>query len=93
MKIHIRKNLYLEADQFQFILREHMDTFDKRSGRQKTKTIGYYTSLSGVVNKLIRLNLAECDATNLKEMREEMQRLQVWIKGLFADIEATGVGD
>lgn len=87
MRVHVQGNIYLEADEFQFCLKQYTGAVDKRSGREKAKTIGYYTSLSGVIKKLIRLNMAHSEATTLLEMKQELERIHLWARSLFAEFE------
>lgn len=87
MKIHVEGNIFLCSDEYQFILREYMSSVDKRTGERKSKVIGYYTSINGVINKIIKLKLVETKIEELHELKGEITRIRVWAQDLFQDIK------
>jgi hypothetical protein len=86
MKILIENNLYLESDEWQFILKEYTNSVDKRSGDHKAKVIGYYTSINGVINKLVKMKLRDSNIEHLHELKEEVIRIRVWAQKLLEEV-------
>lgn len=82
MKVHIEKNLYLESDERQFILKEY-------TGKQTTsesgkitdlfKLHGYYTSVESAINGFVKMKIRESTATNLKELITSFREIKEYI--------------
>jgi len=79
LKVHIEENLYIESDEYQFILKEYTSKVDKH-GRELYKTHGYFSKLEHVLHKLVRMKIKESNATTLKELLKEIKELKEYFK-------------
>lgn len=78
MKVHIEKKLYLETDNLQYLIKEYSGkTNDK--GEETYKTLGYFGQLQPAIKFLIKMKIRESTATNLKELMEDVQRIEDWV--------------
>jgi hypothetical protein len=82
-------NLYIDADENQYILKLKTNSIDKKTGEPVYKTLGYYTKLSNAVNgaltKLSRAQVQQADvslADALKQFRELENRLESLVEGV-----------
>lgn len=78
---HIKDNYYLDADERQFILKEHKG--ENKEGEQLYNTLGYFRypqeALETMVNNYIRKDIKK--GAELKEIADRMKEL----KQFFAD--------
>jgi hypothetical protein len=82
MKIHVEDKLYIESDDMQYILKQYSGKFDKE-GKETYKTLGYFPTLQQVVKHLIKLNIMKSNAETLKELLEDITRIEKRIKELI----------
>lgn len=75
--------LYLESDGMQFILREYNGNLDK-NGNGVYKTIGYYSSVAGAINALVKMKLMDSTAETLGELLNEVQGIREYIESKIA---------
>lgn len=73
MKVHVDGSLYIESDEYQFILREYTGAISKptkegEEGRPVYRTLGYYTSVEGALNKVLTMKIKQSTASNLREL-------------------------
>jgi|SRR5690625_544560 len=92
MKIHIEGNIYLESDEYQYILREYTGKFttynkgkENEYEREIFKLIGYYPTVEHAVNKLFEIKVKETTANTLSELLEDMSEIRKYVEGLFKD--------
>lgn len=87
MKVQIEDKLFIESDENQFMLRKYTGTInvDKKTGKETEAfiSLGYYTTLQGVIKKVIQMKLARSEATTLKEVLQEVRRVEREIKALM----------
>lgn len=79
MKVHIEGNLYVESDNYQFILKEYTGKTDDE-GKELFKVHGYFSRLENLLNKLVRMKIKETNAKTLKELLKEIQDLKTYFK-------------
>ena len=79
MKVHIEGNMYLESDEYQFILKEYTGNKDKQ-GRELYKTHGYFGKLEQALNKLVKMKIKESKSTTLKELLKEIKELKQYFR-------------
>ena len=77
MKVHIEKNIYIETDGTQYILKSYGKLNAK--GEETFKALGYFGNLRPLINFLIKMKIHESTATNLKELLEDVQRIEDWV--------------
>jgi hypothetical protein len=82
MKIHIENKIYIESDERQFIIKEYSGKFDKE-GKETYKVIGYFTKLVQAVKHLVKLDVMKSDASTLKELVEDIDRIEKRIESLI----------
>lgn len=82
MKIHVEDNIYLESDEYQYILREDTGREDKK-GRKIYSNIGYYANITQAINKLVDMKIKESTANTLGELLAEVKEIQAYVDGLL----------
>jgi len=87
MKVKIDDNLYLESDEHQYILKQYTGTYSIRNkGKdnehqvENFRVLGYFRTVSQAVNKLISNEIKTSTASNLKELREDIQKIKKWVE-------------
>lgn len=83
MKIHIENNLYLESDQYQYLLKQYSGrTYPNKKGEEieSYQVIGYYGSVNQAIKALINKKIKETTATNLTELLNDIKRIEKHIK-------------
>lgn len=87
MKVKIDDNLYLESDEHQYILKKYTGTYSTRNkGKddehqvENFRVLGYFRTVSQAVNKLISNEIKTSTASNLKELREDIQAIKKWVE-------------
>ena len=76
--INLVNDLYLDADKLQFILKEKSvvkDKDSKRFGEETFRTLGFYPSVSQLLESSVVRELRSQDFDSLKEMEAELKRL------------------
>lgn len=86
MKVNIEKNLYLEADSNQFILKEYSGKKDTQ-GREVYNIIGYYVHIDQVVKTLATRKLKKTTAKNLKELAEQISEMETYLVNICSNID------
>lgn len=81
VKIKIEDGLYIESDDLSFLVKEYSGKLDKK-GNEISRTLGYFNSLKQACNFIIKRKLMRSDATTLKELLEELKRIEKWIEEL-----------
>ncbi|MNG15810.1 hypothetical protein D3C84_996610 [compost metagenome] len=78
MKILIEGQIYIESDPHQFIIREYTGKFygegDKR--KEAYNNLGYFTSLPAALRFLLKREIKESTATDLKALLADMRRIE-----------------
>ena len=82
MKIHVEDKLYIESDERQFILKEYTGKLDKE-GNELYKTIGYFGKVNQALKHLVKLEVMKSEATNVRELIEDVERIEVKIESLI----------
>lgn len=82
MKIHIKDSLYVESDSTQFIIKRYSGKQDK-NGNDLFNTLGFFGSLASVVKYLIKMEMMESEATTLKELLVDIERIEREINRLI----------
>ena len=76
--------LYLESDSMQFILRQYWIGKDKDGApKESSKTLGYYPSISSVLNHAFKMRIMESQATTIAELKKDFDELSEWFKEQF----------
>lgn len=84
MKIQIENKLYIESDDRQFIIKKYTGTFDKTDPEKELfKPLGYYGTLRQAVKAIIKMKLMKSDATTIKELLNELTRIEDEINQLI----------
>ena len=78
MKVQIEDNLYIEGDHQNIEVRKYKK--NKKTGKDEHTTYGYFTTVEQAVEKVFRMKLAESQATNLKELSEDIKSIRQWLK-------------
>jgi hypothetical protein len=81
VKIKIEDGLYIESDDLSFLVKEYSGKLDK-NGNKVSRTLGYFNSVNQAVNFIIKRKLMRSDATTLKELLDELKRIEKWIEEL-----------
>ncbi|GIN22589.1 hypothetical protein [Siminovitchia fordii] len=80
MKVHIEKNLYLESDGIGFSIREYTGKNFTKDGKEIPKVHGNYSTVKSAINHgLIKMKVMESTATTLKELAEDLERIEKFI--------------
>ncbi|PWV90234.1 hypothetical protein DFQ01_14410 [Paenibacillus cellulosilyticus] len=87
MKVQIEENIYLESDSMQFIIREYTGKVNNETGIESFKTIGYYSNISSALKRMVKLKLMQSTATDLRELLEDLRRIEQRFETIFASIE------
>ena len=82
MKIHIENNLYIESDGMQFILKEYTGKTTEVKGKEveQYKTHGYFSSVSGALNKVVKMKIMDSTAQTLGELLREVEGIRKYIE-------------
>lgn len=78
MKVQIEGNLYLESDDKQFIIKQYNGSVDKQ-GKETFTPKGYFSSVEGAMQYLLKMKIKESAATTLSELLRDVRELRVWI--------------
>ena len=81
MKVQIEGNLYLESDEYQFILKEYTGRFAKpkqegEEPREISKTHGYFPTVESAMLKVLTMKVKESTATSLRELITDVERIK-----------------
>lgn len=82
----VEKSFYLESDDMQFMIRKYNGkTSIGADGKERDsfETIGYYPSIHSALNHILKMKVKESTATTLKELSEDMKRIENMIKAKF----------
>lgn len=87
MKVKIDDKLYLESDEHQYILKKYTGTYTiKNKGKddeyqtENFRVLGYFATVTGAVNKLISDEIKGSNATDLKELRQDIWKIKNWFE-------------
>lgn len=79
MKVQIERNLFLESDGMQYILKEYTGTTDK-NGKELYNAKGYYGDVQSAMRGLLKFKIMESTATTLNGLVEDMRRLKEYFE-------------
>ncbi|MGM9986352.1 MAG: hypothetical protein ACI35O_03895 [Bacillaceae bacterium] len=80
MKVLVENNLYIEGDHQNVEVRKYTGKKDAKTGKDLYTTYGYYATVEQAAEKVVRMKLAESQATNLKELSEDIKSIKQWLK-------------
>ena len=80
--IHIEKDWYLDMDNYQFILNKYSGKFDAK-GNETYTSLGFFSSIEGVAEKVYRLKIKETTAKNIQELVDDHKRIIKEIRETF----------
>lgn len=81
MRVHVQDDLYISADGRQYTLeRRSVIQTGKTAGDEVFTSLGYYASLQGCVNAIVKQKIAESEVTTLKELLAKLDEIQADIK-------------
>lgn len=84
----VEKSLYLESDEFQFILKRYngRTSVDKKSGKEIDlyDTLGYFTNIHFALNKLMKMKIMQSTAANLDELLIDIKRIEYEINRMWS---------
>jgi hypothetical protein len=83
MKIQVEDKLFIESDGMQFILKKYNGQFDKKTGNELFKSLGYFATLQQAVKFLVRKKVMESEATTVQELLHELERIEKEIETLI----------
>jgi len=89
----VEKSFYLESDDMQFMIRKYNGkTSIGADGKERDsfETIGYYPSIHSALKHILKMKVKESTATTLKELSEDMKRIEAWIKAKFEVVIGEG---
>ncbi|RUT48548.1 hypothetical protein EJP82_00975 [Paenibacillus anaericanus] len=78
MKVLIEDNLYLESDEKQFVIKKYSGKVD-RDGKEQFQPKGYFSSIEGALNHLVKMKIKESTASTLSELVRDIQEIKAWI--------------
>lgn len=82
MKISVGNGIYIESDSMQFTIKKYTGTTDKE-GKEIGQALGYYSSLNHTLKGLLKLKVLASNATSIKELLEEVKRIEKEIDDLI----------
>lgn len=82
MKVHIKESLYIESDSKQFILKRYTGKQGEK-GNELFITLGFFGSLASVIKYLIKMETMESEATTLKDLLVDIERIEREINRLI----------
>ncbi|KAF6636554.1 hypothetical protein [Paenibacillus polymyxa] len=84
MKIKIEGSLYLESDGMQFILKQYNGKMSvaKDTGKEteQYKTHGYFSTVKGALEKVVKMKVMDSTATTLGELLKELEGIRQYIE-------------
>ena len=87
MKVKIDDKLYLESDEYQYILKQYTGTYSIRNkGKENEqevenyKVLGYYGTVTQALDALVSREIKASTASDLKELREDVKAISKWFK-------------
>lgn len=83
MKIKIEDKLFIESDERQFIIKQYTGKFDKETGKELFKTLGFFSKLQQAVKHLVKLEVMKSDSNTLGELLNDLERIENRIEELI----------
>jgi hypothetical protein len=83
MKIKVEDKLFIESDGMQFILKKYSGAVDKKTGAEIFKPLGYFSTLQQSIKFLIRKKVMESDASTVKELLSDLERIEKEVESLI----------
>ena len=87
--IKVTDRFYIDANTNCYVLKEKTTIQDKNSknyGQEVLKDLGYYTSLESLLNGILKITtreyIARDEERNIKELIEEIKRVEEYLKSL-----------
>lgn len=93
MKIKLEKNTYLESDQWQYILRKYSRKRDEKTGEMKESVLNstYHPTVQTAIKKIFREKVRESTATNMKDLLNEIERIENKIDDMCGELRNSEV--
>lgn len=85
MKVQVEDSLFIESDGLQFILKKYSGTTDKK-GTELYKALGYFSNLEAAFQKIVKIKLMESTATTIKELLEDVRRIEREVRELLVGV-------
>jgi hypothetical protein len=83
MKIQVEDKLFIESDGMQFILKKYNGQYDKKTGNELFKSLGYFGTLRQAIKFLVKKKVMESEATTVQELLLEMERIEKEIEEII----------
>lgn len=85
MKVQVEGNLYIESDEYQFILKEYTGAISKpakegEEGRPVYNTKGYFPTVESAMSKVLTMKLKQSTAQTLHELIADVERIREEIR-------------
>lgn len=78
MKVHIEDNLYLESDDYSYMIREETGT--DKEGKPTYKTHGYFSTVQSAMKHLLQMKIKQSTAVSLSELLQDVKRIEQYIE-------------
>lgn len=82
MKVHIEDNLYLESDEYQFVIKEYTGKLDKNN-KELFKVHGYFSSIQHAMKHFLKMKVKKSTAKTLLELVEDIKNIEKYIESKF----------
>lgn len=82
MKISLGNNMFIESDSMQFMIKKYTGAVDKE-GKEIGTSLGYFSNLNAALKGLIKIRLLASTATSIKELQEDLNRIEKEIDELI----------
>lgn len=76
MKIQVEDKLFVESDDMQFMVKKYSGNFDKKTGNETYKVLGYFSTLKQAVKHLIKLQCMESTVETFQQLFDELDRIE-----------------
>ncbi|MNS65639.1 hypothetical protein D3C72_988130 [compost metagenome] len=85
MKVQVEESLYIESDEYQYILREYTGAIAKpakegEEGRPVYKTHGYFPTIESALGKVLSMKIKASTAKDIKELIRDVEDIRNYIK-------------
>lgn len=91
VKIEIEKDLFLESDERQFILRKYgkESVNDKGEITRSYTPLGHYGSVEGALRGYLKRATRQSNATSFKELVEDVKRVEAKIDSILEEVRGS----
>lgn len=87
MKVQIEENVFLESDEYQYILKRYTGTYSIRNkGKEDEheienyRIIGYYPTVTQAIEKLVDMEIKTSTAESLDELIKDINSIKKYIE-------------